>query len=299
MATTSQMGPDLASALDVTPENRADKKIALLIADVDGTLLTRQKVLTRRAKAAVKALEAAGIAFAVTSGRPPRGMAMLINAVQLKTPVTGFNGGMMVHPNMRVIDEHPLDPDAARRAVTLLERQGIDVWVYCGPDWLIRDSNAPHVAREQSTVQFEPTVVEEFGPALNHAIKIVGVSDQPDVLARCKADATSALDGHASIGCSQTYYLDITHPDSNKGTAVEKLSEFMSIPTGQIVTIGDMPTDVPMFRKSGLAIAMGHASAEVQDEAEFVTASNDDEGFAKAVETVVLGHASTNERRLP
>jgi hydroxymethylpyrimidine pyrophosphatase-like HAD family hydrolase len=65
------------------------------------------------------------------------------------------------------------------------------------------------------------------------------------------------------------------------------------VPTREIATIGDMPNDVLMFRKGGLSIAMGNASSEVQAQADLVTDSYDDEGFAKAIERIVLQHAGS------
>jgi len=213
---------------------RAGAKISLVLADVDGTLVTAEKVLTERAKAAVKALNAAGIAFAITSGRPPRGMAMLIDPLALQTPVAGFNGGIFVRPDMTIIEEHVLAGDAARRALEVILRHDMDVWIYSGKDWLIRDANALHVAREQWTVKFAPTVVHDFEAVLGRAVKIVGVSDDYDLVARCEKDAQDALGASASAARSQPYYLDITHPDANKGTVVTTLSKLLSIPTGEV-----------------------------------------------------------------
>jgi Cof subfamily protein (haloacid dehalogenase superfamily) len=272
-------------------------KISLVVADVDGTLVTAEKVLTPRAAAAVKALQQAGIDFAITSGRPPRGMAMLIHPLALRTPIAGFNGGVFVKPDMSVIEEHVLDRDVARRAIDVVLRNGLDVWVYDDKDWFVRDPGAPHVAREQRTVQFPPTVVANFDDGLGHAIKIVGVSDDHDRVARCEKEAQEILGRQASAARSQPYYLDITHPDANKGTVVETLSEFLSVPIGEIATIGDMPNDVLMFRNSGLSIAMGNASADVQAQADVTTASHDDEGFAKAMERFILHRADARAAR--
>ena len=267
----------------------SSSKISLLIADVDGSLVTKEKVLTPHAQAAVKALHDAGIAFAITSGRPPRGMAMLIEPLALRTPIAGFNGGIFINPDMTIIEQHLIAPDAAERAVKLILDHRIDVWVYCGNDWFVRDPEAPHVSREQWTVKFPPTVVVEFGAALERAVKIVGISDDLDLVARCEKDAQDALGAQVSAARSQPYYLDITHPNANKGTVATTLSKFLSIPLAEIATIGDMPNDVLMFQKSGISIAMGNASPEVQKQARFVTTSYDDEGFAKAVERYVLG----------
>jgi Cof subfamily protein (haloacid dehalogenase superfamily) len=267
---------------------RAASKISLVLADVDGTLVTAEKVLTPRAGAAVKALHAAGIAFAITSGRPPRGMAMLIGPLALQTPVAGFNGGIFVKPDMTIMEEHVLAADVAKRAVDVILHNHMDVWVYSGKDWFIRDLKAPHVAREQWTVKFPPTVVENFDDVLSRAVKIVGVSDDHDLVARCEKDAQDALGANASAARSQPYYLDVTHPDANKGTVVTTLSKLLAVPAGEIATIGDMPNDVLMFRKGGLSIAMGNASPDVQAQADLVTDSYDDEGFAKAIERFIL-----------
>jgi Cof subfamily protein (haloacid dehalogenase superfamily) len=268
-------------------------KISLVLADVDGTLVTAEKVLTTRAEAAVKAIHTAGIVFAITSGRPPRGMAMLIDPLALRTPVAGFNGGIFVKPDMTIMEEHVLAAEVARRALEVILHHSMDVWVYGGKDWFVRDANAPHVAREQWTVQFAPTVVANFESVLTSAVKIVGVSDDLDLVARCEKDTQDALGGRASAARSQPYYLDVTHPDANKGTVVSTLSKLLAIPADEIATIGDMPNDVLMFRKSGLSIAMGNASPDVQSEADLVTDSYDDEGFAKAMERFILPYVSS------
>ena len=266
-------------------------RISLVLADVDGTLVTADKVLTPRAAAAVQALHSAGIAFAITSGRPPRGMAMLIDPLALETPVAGFNGGIFVKPDMTIMEEHVLPADVAARALEVMLHHGMDVWLYSGQDWLVRDGKAPHVAREQWTVKFAPTVVADFKDVLGRAVKIVGVSDDLELVARCEKDAQAALGAGASAARSQPYYLDVTHPDANKGTVVTTLSNLLSVPAAEIATIGDMPNDVLMFRKSGLSIAMGNASPDVQAQADLVTASYDDEGFAKAIEGFILCRA--------
>jgi Cof subfamily protein (haloacid dehalogenase superfamily) len=273
-------------------------KISLVLADVDGTLLTTEKVLTPRAVNAVRALQDAGIGFAVTSGRPPRGMAMLLKPLNLRTPIAGFNGGIFVKPDMTVIAEHVLGTQTAKRALEVILRNGMDAWIYSGNDWFVRKLDAPHVAREEWTVQFAPTVVDDLEPVLHDVAKIVGVSDDHDLVARCEAEAQSALGAQASATRSQPYYLDVTHPDANKGTVVTTLARMLSVPVSEIATIGDMPNDVLMFRQSGLSIAMGNASAEVQAEADLATDSNNDEGFANAVERFILGRAEQVRSRV-
>jgi Cof subfamily protein (haloacid dehalogenase superfamily) len=266
--------------------------IRLLLADVDGTLVTDDKVLTATAKAAAQELRRAGIALAITSGRPPRGMSMLIEPLDLQDAIAGFNGAVFVRPDLSIIATHTLDPATAKLALKLVLGQGLDAWVYTETEWLIRNQDAPHVAREAWTVKFAATVVASFTQAhLAHTVKIVGVSDDLDLVATCETAMQKALAEKASATRSQPYYLDITHPQANKGEVVTTLSKLLSIPAAQIATIGDMPTDVLMFRRSGFSIAMGNASDTVKAQASAVTDSNEKDGFAKAVRKFVLQSA--------
>jgi Cof subfamily protein (haloacid dehalogenase superfamily) len=262
--------------------------IRLLLADVDGTLVTPDKVLTERAIDAVRSLGKAGILFAITSGRPPRGMSMLIEPLNITTPIAAFNGGLLVNTDMSVIEQRVLPEELVRPVAGLIKSSGLDVWVYQGADWYVPDPNGPHVARESATVQFGPKVMTSLDGLTSDVAKLVGVSDDVDAVARATSAARDRFGDHVTAAQSQPYYLDVTHPDANKGAVARYLSTKYSIPPEAIATIGDMPNDVLMFAHSGLSIAMGNARAEVQRAARRVTSSNSEEGFANAVERFIL-----------
>jgi Cof subfamily protein (haloacid dehalogenase superfamily) len=265
------------------------RKISLVLADVDGSLVNEEKVLTKRAQNAVKELRRAGIRFAITSGRPPLGMAMLFDPLELDTPIAGFNGGLFVERDLTILEQKTVPVDVANQAIDLIREHGLDPWVYRGNDWLITKADAPHVAREAWTVKFEPKIVPDVGDKLDQVAKIVGVSDDYDKVRRCEADAQAAFGQHATAARSQPYYLDITNKEANKGAVVEYLSSHLNVPADEIATIGDQPNDVLMFKRSGFSIAMGNASDEVKSQADATTDSYNDEGFAKAMERLILG----------
>lgn len=267
------------------------RKISLVLADVDGTLVTEEKVLTTRAQNAVMALQEVGIRFAITSGRPPRGMAMLFDPLKLDTPIAGFNGGLFVEPDLTILAQKTVPADVARQAIDLIREHGLEPWVYRGNDWLITKADAPHVAREAWTVKFEPKIVADVAEKLDQVAKIVGVSDDYDKVKRCEADAQAAFGQRATAARSQPYYLDITNKDANKGAVVEYLSHHLDVPAEGIATIGDQPNDVLMFKRSGFSIAMGNAPDGVKMQADATTDSYNDEGFAKAMERFILGEA--------
>jgi Cof subfamily protein (haloacid dehalogenase superfamily) len=264
------------------------KDIRLVIADVDGALVTPDKVITPWARNVVRRIIEAGIAFTITSGRPPRGMKMLIDDLQLQHPITAFNGGLFLNPDLSVIRENLLPSDSAQPVIDILAKNKLDVWIYSDKDWYVPSRHGAHVDREEWTVKFPPTVVSSFNGLLNRVAKIVGVSDDLEAVARCEKEVRKKCGKHVSAARSQPYYLDVTHPKANKGEVVNVLSEMLHVPTANIATIGDMPNDVFMFDRSGMSIAMGNASAEVQHSARFVTSSNKEEGFALAMERFVL-----------
>jgi Cof subfamily protein (haloacid dehalogenase superfamily) len=280
--------------MTLTPAN-PQKPIRLVIADVDGTLVTQEKILTQRAIQSVMALRAADIKFAVTSGRPPRGMAMLIDPLKIDEPLAAFNGGVIIKPDLTTIVRENFLPRAmVEKVIKIILDHKLDVWIYTGHEWYVRDVNAPHVAREQWTVKFPPVVVPGFEGLLENIAKVVGVSDDLEAVQRCEKDTQEACGNQASAARSQPYYLDVTHPKANKGEVVLAMSELLNTPVDQIATIGDMPNDVLMFRKSGISIAMGNASPEVQKAATYVTTSNEEEGFAEAMEKFVLRRRAAN-----
>jgi Cof subfamily protein (haloacid dehalogenase superfamily) len=266
--------------------------IRLLLSDVDGTLVRMDKTLSPRSIEAVHALLEAGIRFAVTSGRPPQGMAMLVEPLALSTPLAAFNGGLFVEPGMEVLEERVVPDELVAPILELLESFELDVWLYRGADWLVRDAAGPHVARESETVQFAPTVVESLGDVEGGIAKIVGVSDDHDAVAAAATAAHDDFGDHVAASRSQPYYLDVTHPRANKGSVVAFLAGRYGVEADEIATIGDMPNDVLMFAHSGLSIAMGNADREVQRAARRVTATNDEDGFARAVERFILGGRS-------
>jgi Cof subfamily protein (haloacid dehalogenase superfamily) len=262
--------------------------IRLLLADVDGTLVTPDKVLTDRAVEAVRRLGQAGILFALTSGRPPRGMEMLVEPLDITTPIAAFNGGLLVDRDMSVIEQRVLPEEIVRPIADLIGSFGLDVWVYRGADWFVPDPKGSHVARESATVQFGPKVMTGLDGLTGDVAKLVGVSDDLDAVARASSAAHDRFGDHVSAARSQPYYLDVTHPDANKGAVARYLSAKYAISPDAIATIGDMPNDVLMFAHSGLSIAMGNASLEVQRSARRVTTANTDEGFANAVDRFIL-----------
>lgn len=261
------------------------------MSDVDGTLVTRDKRLTAAAIAAVRRIREEGIRFTIISARPPEGLRVVAEPLQISEPMPALNGALLVGPDVKtVLRDKLLERVVVERLLDALAAARVDIWVYSDENWYVRNMNGPYVQHEISGVKFAPVVVDSFHEVgLDRVAKIVGVSEDFEQLAATEKQLQREFAGAVSATRSQKYYLDITHPTANKGEGVLMLSELLDIALSQIVTIGDMENDVSMFRQSGVSIAMGNASPEVKERARLVTASNEEDGFAKAIEKYVLG----------
>ena len=261
--------------------------IALVVSNVDGTLLTKDKTLTDDAKRAVRRLHEAGIGFTITSSRPTIGMRFLIEPLAITLPVGAFNGSCIVDPELKPIERHLIPAPAVERSLKVLNEFGIDIWLFTNDLWLTRHPDADYVPHEKRAIRADPTIVEDFAPYLSSACKIVGSTSDAGLLQRCEAAIQQALGTQATAVRSQSYYLDITPPGCDKGTFVQWIAKRLGISTDAVATIGDMQNDLAMFKTSGLSIAMGNATDDVKRSATLVTTSNENEGFAEAMEMVL------------
>jgi len=261
--------------------------IALVVSDVDGTLLTKDKVLTDGAKAAVRRLHAAGIGFTIVSSRPTIGMGFLIEPLAITLPIGAFNGSSIVDAALKPIEQHLIPPAVAQRSLDVLNAFGVDIWLFTNERWYTRNPDGEYVPHEKRAIKADPTIIPDFTPFIGAACKIVGASSDAALLQRCEVAMKEAVGAEATAVRSQTYYLDVTPPGHDKGTFVEAMAKRLGISAAAVATIGDMENDLPMFAKSGVSFAMGNAADNVKQRATHVTDSNERDGFARAMEAVL------------
>lgn len=265
------------------------RAIRLVVTDVDGTLVRHDRTLAPSTIAAARRLRAAGVRLAVVSSRPVGGLEVLRAPLALDTPRAGFNGGEIVGPDDAVLEEYTIPEAACRAAVADLERAGTDVWVFAGGEWLLKNPAAHYIPREQLSISMPWRVVDDFAPHLARVHKVMGTSPDFDLIGRMEGALRTAIGGQAMVARSQSYYLDVTHTQANKGTAALALARLLGVEAAEMACIGDMPNDLPMLEVAGLSIAMGNATDEVKARVQHVTADNDSDGWALAIDRHVLG----------
>ena len=265
--------------------------IKLVISDVDGTIVQPDKSLSPGTIAAAGRLQSAGVKLAIVSARPPRGMSYITETLKLQAPFAGFNGGMLIGPDGRIVEWNPAPQAIVRQALDLFAANGVDAWLFTQDEWLVRDPDGAYVDHERVTVKFNERVVDDFGPYTDQVGKLVGVSKDFAKLAEVEQQLQRLVGEEASALRSQKYYLDLTHKHANKGYAVTAIARHLGLDLSEVATLGDMVNDIPMFRVAGFSVAMGNGSDEAKQAASATTAANDHEGWAQAVDSLILPKA--------
>ena len=269
-------------------------RISLVVSDVDGTLVTSEKLLTDKAQQAARRLHEAGIGFTITSARPPVGLRFLPQPLGITLPIGPFNGSSIVKPDLSPLVQHFIPASAVQKSLDLFAREKIDAWLFTNDKWLIHRDDGKYVPHERDTIRHKADLTSDFSPYLATCCKIVGVSGDEPLLARAETELQQQLGDQATAIRSQSYYLDVTPPGQNKGTFVTAMTKRLGISADAVATIGDMQNDLAMFRVSGMSIAMGNATDEVKQQATNVTTSNENEGFASAIDLILARNAAAD-----
>jgi Cof subfamily protein (haloacid dehalogenase superfamily) len=261
--------------------------IALVISDIDGTLITSNHEVTDATRQTAQHLYERGITLSLASSRPPRSIRPLAAALALKSPFAAFNGALVTKADGEVVARNTISPDVIQRIKEIADELQIGVWLYDDTEWYVSGRDA-FVDREEHTSGFSP-IMEGYESHLTEYLPKLTVVGKPELVAIAEERVMGELGDRVSASRSKPRFLDVTAHGIHKGSVVMRLSELLQIPQASIAVIGDGPNDVEMFRQASVAIAMGQAVDSVRAEAKYLTSSNDDEGWSKGIENYVLG----------
>ncbi len=269
------------------------KKIRLLALDIDGTILTREKKLTDRTKAAMEAAAAAGVAVVLVTGRPFYGVPEELLDVQGLQYVITSNGAVTTNLSDRsTLRSANLDPETALeiiavpRELDLVYAAFLDGIGYCELEPFDRHLRLVHNLPIEAYIRRSRRVIDDMNGLIRNAVN--GVENiwfiahdwkERDKLSkqiRSQWKVRTVLTGKADVEVGALL--------ADKGFALNALAERMHIHREQILAIGDNGNDLGMLQTAGIAVAMGNAEEVVKQMADIVTDSNEEDGAAKIME---------------
>lgn len=260
----------------------------LVVSDMDGTLLPGNKVLTPRTLETIKKLHAADITLCLASARPPEGMMRYINQLNLTSVCAGFNGGVIFTPHKQIYQNITLPLPLVHELIDKLASYPVEIWLQNYKTWLVEDKTTSLVRHEQEVTDVEPVQVAHLRESAVPVSRVIAMARDPEPLSKLEQSLNDHYQGRIAAIRSNPLMLDITAPEATKGHAVKKISEIYGVSPEQIVGLGDAENDISLLKAVGLGVAMGQAPQIVKDVASFVTGSNEEDGWANAIEQLVL-----------
>ena len=268
-------------------------KYKLLVLDVDGTLLDSEKKISKRTLAALLKVQQMGVRIVLASGRPTYGLMPIAKALELGNYggfILSYNGGQIINAQSgELLFERRINPEMLPYLEKKSRKNGFAIFTY-HEDTIITDSPENEHIRHEAELNGLKIIAEtEFSIAVDFApCKCMLVSDDEEALVGLEDHWRRRLNGALDVFRSEPYFLEVVPCSIDKSNTLGALLEKLGINSEEVIAIGDGVCDVSMIQSAGLGIAMGNAQDSVKVCADRITASNDEDGVAEAVEKAIL-----------
>lgn len=264
----------------------------LIALDMDGTLLTTDKRVSERNKAAIKKAEAKGVKIVLASGRPLIGLIKYLKELDLlkdEDYVLSFNGGLVQNTRThKIVSKLPLKGKDLKYIYKISKELNINIHAFSAKDGLIAPKVSKYTEHEAEINEIEINI-KDFNE----------IDDEEDIIKVMMIDPHEILDPAIeklptevykkySVFKSAPFFLEFTNKEVDKGLGLKKLGEYLGINREEIIACGDAGNDLSMVKYAGLGVAMGNATEEVKESADFITSSNDEDGIAEVIEKFIL-----------
>ena len=275
-------------------------KYKLLVLDVDGTLLNDAKEISKRTLASLLKVQQMGIRVALASGRPTYGLMPLAKTLELGNYggfIISYNGGQIINAqNGEILFERRINPEMLPYLEKKARKNNFAIFTYHDHTILTDSSDNEHVHAEANLNNLKIIQEEEFSTAIDFApCKCILVSNDEEALKDLEEHWKKRLDGTLDVFCSEPYFLEVVPCGIDKANTLGVLLSYLNIAREEVIAIGDGVCDVNMLQVAGLGIAMGHAQDSVKVCADYVTASNEEDGVAQSVEKLILAEVHAAE----
>lgn len=264
--------------------------IRLVAIDLDDTMLRTDLTISDRTKQALQAAQTQGVTVTIATGR------MFVSAqpyaleLGIDVPLITYQGAMVVMADGRVLSHHPMDLDISCRLVEFLKPYGHHINLYMGDDLYI-EKHSPEAARYQALTRTYLNVVEDLGALLKlrgQGATKFSLMATPQQVQHVMKETAEAFGNTVQVVPSKPHFLEFGRPDMGKGVALSQMARELGITRHQVMAIGDSPNDLDMIEYAGWGIAMGNAVDSIKEKAQWITADNDADGVALALEKWVL-----------
>lgn len=275
-------------------------KYKLLVLDVDGTLLNDAKEISKRTLAALLKVQQMGVRIVLASGRPTYGLLPLAKTLELGNYggfILSYNGCQIINAgNGEILFERRINPEMVPYLEKKARKNHFPIFTYHDDTIITNSPDNEHIQQEALLNNLRIIHEEEFSIAIDFApCKCMLVSDDEQELKGLEEHWKRRLNGALDVFRSESYFLEVVPCGIDKANSLGVLLEQLEVKREEVIAIGDGVCDVTMLQLAGMGIAMGHSQDSVKVCADYVTASNEEDGVALAVEKVILAEVRASD----
>lgn len=248
--------------------------INTIVFDIDGTILTSKNQIQSGLKENLEILSSKGINILLASARPLTSILNIGKNLGISLPVIGLNGSIIADYNKIIFRQ---SFDTLKIIETINNYEGISINYYSDYDWYV-DKIDDNIVKESELVWMEPKIPIK---KIKKAQKILLIGER-NVLEKIRKDLLSL--NEIEVHFSKINYLEINPKGVNKLNSIKNCLSFMNLSDSSVMAIGDGENDIPMLREFNLGIAMGNSPEIVQNSADLIIKSNDENGLVEFIE---------------
>jgi Cof subfamily protein (haloacid dehalogenase superfamily) len=261
--------------------------------DMDDTLLRDDWTISERTVKAIQQARKQGVYVTIATGRMPASVSPYAKQLGIEVPVITYNGALVQEVlSGKVLYRKVIPIETVLNIINWLLPQDIHFQVYFKDQIFVEKMN--DWSREYERATRVPVVEANLCELLAHekeGVEKILLFGEPEILQGWEEKIDLRYEGQVRTTKSKAYFLELIHPEVNKGAALSSLAERLGINQKEVLAVGDSLNDLEMIQYAGIGVAMGNGRQEVKEAANVVTSSNQDDGVAQAIEKYVLGHS--------
>lgn len=269
-------------------DDRMVSPIRLIVTDLDGTLLNSNHNISPRTEKILREAMQRGIPLILATGKTRTSALHIIDHLGLTTPGVYIQGLMVYSGTGDVLYQQTLASDPAHIAIEAAEQGDYTTVIYSGTRILTKANNAftDMLVKHHEP---DPVAVGPLRDAIEHyPVHKLTFIDEASRITTLRAALQTQIGDRVTLVQALDTMLEVLPPGASKGNGLSHLLELIDMPKENVIAFGDGENDIGMLQLAGIGVAMGNSKPEVQKAANYVTASNDHDGIAEALERFVL-----------
>ena len=261
--------------------------IKIVCCDIDGTLVRDDKSLSETNKLWISRLvKEKDVKFVLVSGRMLTAMKHFYSKLNIKGPVSCYNGCSFYNDNYDLVYEHRLQKDLSRRILSVGRKVGIELIFFDDTKWFVEEKDS-YVVKQKVKLYFCEPVICKFEDFLDtkDSNKILAMDpDHSKIELFEKELRKEGINESLVTFYPSNNFFEVMPKGFDKGSAIDDLSRYYKVDKSQIMAIGDDFNDISMLEKAGLSVGMRNSVSQVLKIVDYITDSNMDDGVAKAIQ---------------